>query len=109
MTHLTYLILLAGCLVATAPLELVLHTRVYARWGRLVATVVPVAVVFTGWDLYAVHAHQWSYARGRVVAVLPGGLPPEEVLFFVVVPICAILTLEAVRRRRPDWRIGARR
>jgi hypothetical protein len=28
------------------------------------------------------------------------------VLFFVVIPVCAILTLEAVARRRPGWPIG---
>ncbi len=34
---------------------------------------------------------------------LPYGVPIDEVLFFVVVPICGLLTLEAVRtlsRRR---------
>ena len=35
MEHLTYLGLLVGCLVVTAPLELVLRVRVYARWRRL--------------------------------------------------------------------------
>jgi hypothetical protein len=29
--------------------------------------------------------------------VLPGGLPLDEVLFFIVVPVCAILGFEAVR------------
>ena len=50
---------------------------------------------------------KWSYVRHWLVGwILPGGLPIEELLFFVVVPVCAILTLEAVRRRRPNWRIG---
>jgi hypothetical protein len=29
---------------------------------------------------------------------LPGGIPLEEVLFFLVVPLCAVLALEAVRK-----------
>ena len=29
---------------------------------------------------------------------LPGGIPVEEVLFFLVVPLCAVLALEAVRK-----------
>jgi hypothetical protein len=35
--------------------------------------------------------------------VLPGGVPVEELLFFVVVPTCAVLAFEAVRRVK-GWR-----
>jgi lycopene cyclase domain-containing protein len=105
--HLGYLAVLAGCLLGTAPLEVLLRTRVYARWRRLLATLAPVLVVFVGWDLYAVARHQWTFdPRGITGLRLPGGLPVEEVLFFVAVPVCAVLTLEAVRARRPHWRIG---
>lgn len=107
MAHLTYLALLASCLVGTAPLELLLHTRVYVRWRRLVAALLPTVVVFTAWDLYAIHRRQWTYERRWTTGVLlPGRLPLEELLFFVVVPTCAILAFEAVRQRRPRWPVG---
>jgi hypothetical protein len=32
--------------------------------------------------------------------ILPGGLPLEEVLFFLVIPVCAVLAFEAVKRWR---------
>jgi lycopene cyclase domain-containing protein len=105
--HLTYLAILAACVLGTLPLEFLLHTRVYARWRRLALTLLPVVVIFGGWDLLAIHQHTWHYdARHLVGVTLPGGLPLEEVLFFVVVPTCAVLTLEAVRVRRPSWLIG---
>jgi lycopene cyclase domain-containing protein len=108
--HLGYLAVLAGCLLGTAPLEFFLRTRVYARWRRLLATLVPVLAVFVSWDLYAVSRHQWTFDARSVTGIrLPGGLPIEEVLFFVVVPICAVLTLEAVRARRPGWMLGDER
>jgi lycopene cyclase domain-containing protein len=105
--HATYLLILAGCLIGTAPLEFVLHTRVYARWPRLLVTLVPVAVVFGLWDIAAIHAGWWHY-DGRYLAgvTLPGRLPLEELLFFLVIPTCAVLTLEAVRARKPHWLIG---
>jgi lycopene cyclase domain-containing protein len=107
MRHLLYVALLAACLLGTAPLEVVLHTRVYARWRRLLLALAPTVVVFVAWDLYAIHQHQWRYERRWTTGVLlPGRLPLEELLFFVVIPTCAILTLEAVRRRRPQWTIG---
>jgi lycopene cyclase domain-containing protein len=99
MGHLTYLSLLVGCLVVTAPLELLLGVRVYARWRRLVLAVLPEFVVFVLWVLYAIAAGHWDYSDELTLGVrLPGGIPVEEVLFFLVVPVCAVLALEAVRK-----------
>lgn len=107
MTHATYLVLLIGCLLATLPLELFLGTGVYARWRRLLMSVLPVAVVFGVWDMFAIRAGWWHYDPARLVGVtLPGRVPIEELLFFLVIPTCAVLTLEAVRARRPMWLIG---
>ena len=108
MRHLLYLGVLAGCLLATAPLEALLGARVWRRPLRLLLTVLPVAVVFTAWDVYAIARHHWSYDRARTTGVLlPGRLPVEELLFFLVVPICSVLTLEAVRAvaRARGWRL----
>ena len=105
--RLAYLLILAACVIGTLPLELVLHTRVYARWRRLLVALVPVVVVFGAWDLVAIHEQWWRYDSSYLVGVtLPGRLPLEELLFFVVIPTCAVLTLEAVRARRPHWLIG---
>ena len=99
VAHLTYLALLVGCLVVTAPLELLLGVRVYARWRRLLLAIVPEFVVFVVWVLYAIAAGHWDYSTTRTLDVrLPGGIPVEEVLFFLVVPVCAVLALEAVRK-----------
>jgi lycopene cyclase domain-containing protein len=99
-----YPAVLAGCLLATLPLELVLKTRVYAQPRRLVATLVPVLAVFVPWDALAVHAGHWHYQH--LLGARLGDLPVEELAFFLVVPVCSILTLEAVRRRRPQWLAG---
>ena len=96
-----YLLVMAGCVVVTLPLELVLRARVYARWRRLVRTLIPVLAVFVTWDALSIHAGFWSY-RDLTGAHL-GNLPIEELVFFVVVPVCSLLTFEAVRRLRPGW------
>ena len=105
MKPFAYLLVLAACLIGTAPLEVVLKTRVYARWRRLLLTLLPVVAVFVAWDLLAIRAGHWDYDAAQVTGVAVGALPLEELLFFVVIPICAILTLEAVRAVR-GWRVG---
>lgn len=105
--RLIYLTILAACIVGTLPLEFLLGTHVYARWRRLALTVLPVVVIFGGWDVAAIGQGVWSYDPRYLVGwTLPGRLPVEELLFFLVIPTCAVLTLEAVRARKPQWRIG---
>jgi lycopene cyclase domain-containing protein len=99
MTHLSYLAILLGCLVCVAPLAVVVRRAVWRHPVRLALTLLVVLLVFAGWDVYAIQAHQWTYARATTTGLLlPGRLPIEEALFFLVVPTCMILTFETVQR-----------
>lgn len=104
MTAWSYLGVLAVCLVLTAPLELVVGARVYRRPRRLALTLVVAMTPFVLWDVIAVARGHWDFAHERTLGfVLPGGLPLEELLFFVVIPICALLTHRAVLRLATRW------
>lgn len=104
MDRYQYLLVLAACLVVTLPLEVVVGARVWRRPRRLLATLAGPVVLFSAWDGAAIAAGWWRLNRRYVTGVeLPGHLPVEELAFFVVVPVCAVLTYEAVRR------VGARR
>ncbi|MET0740011.1 MAG: lycopene cyclase domain-containing protein [Candidatus Nanopelagicales bacterium] len=109
MSHFAYIGVLACCLLGTVWLEVVLRTRVYRRWRRLLLTLLPVVAVFVAWDVYAIAAHHWSFSSDQVTGIrLPGDLPLDELLFFVVIPICAVLAFEAVRAVR-GWPAGDER
>lgn len=105
-----YLLLMAACLLVTLPLEVVLRARVYRQPRRLVLALLPMLVVFLAWDVLGiVRGHWWYSERYTTGILLPLDVPVEEVVFFVVVPICALLTYEAVgtvlgwvRERRGD-------
>jgi lycopene cyclase domain-containing protein len=104
--HLSYVAVLAFCVVGTLPLELWLGVRVYRQWKRLLLTLLPVVAVFVVWDLYAISAGHWTFDEEQTTGVLLlGDLPLDELLFFVVVPTCALLSVEAVRKVR-GWPLG---
>jgi lycopene cyclase domain-containing protein len=91
-----YLFLLCACLAITAPLEL-FGAGVYRQPWRAIRAVAPVALVFLVWDAVAIAAHIWTYNPQFVSGIrLPGGTPIEEVLFFLVIPLCGLLTYNAV-------------
>lgn len=91
-----YALVLACCVVITLPLEFA-GARIYRRPGRTVRAILPVAVLFLVWDVLAIAAGVWGYTPRFLLGVtLPFGLPLEEVLFFVVVPLCGLLTYESV-------------
>ncbi len=91
-----YLMVLGACLLITAPLEL-FGKGVYRQARRAIAAIAPVAVVFLVWDAIAVRAQLWWYNSQYILGVhAPGDLPLEEVLFFVVIPLCGLLTYSAV-------------
>lgn len=91
-----YLLVLGACLAITAPLE-VFGGGVYRRPGRTARAVLPVAAIFLIWDEVAVAARVWSYDPAYITGLhIPFGVPIEEVLFFIVIPLCALLTYNAV-------------
>ena len=91
-----YLLVLGACLAITLPLE-ALGDGVYRRPRRTADAVLPVAAVFVLWDVVAIAAQVWTYNPRYVTGLqLPGSLPIEELLFFVVIPVCGLLTYNAV-------------
>ncbi|MET0698670.1 MAG: lycopene cyclase domain-containing protein [Mycobacterium sp.] len=108
MDHWQYLLVLGACLVITLPLELILGARVYRQPRRALFAILPIAVLFLIWDVVAIAAGVWRYNPQYITGItLPFGVPLEEALFFVIIPLCGLLTYGAVsalmsrtRRRR---------
>lgn len=98
MDRYQYLILMGLCLLLTLPLEFLLGARVWRQPRRLLFALVPVATVLLVWDMIAVARGHWGFNPKYTTGwnVLPG-IPVDEVVFFLAVPICGLLTLEAVR------------
>ena len=63
--------------------------------------------MFVVWDVLAIRAGHWAYDPRQTTGIALGDLPLEELLFFLVIPVCAVLTLEAVRAVK-GWRGGRR-
>lgn len=92
-----YLLLMGLCLLITLPLELLLGARVWRRPRRLLRVLAPLVVAYSVWDVVMIRLGSWDYSTEATTGVmLPFEMPLEELVFFIVIPICGLLTLEAV-------------
>lgn len=97
MDRYQYLALMGACVLITLPLELLFRARVYRRLRTLLLALVPVVVVFSIWDVLGIVRGHWSYNPRYVTGIeLPFDMPLEELVFFIVIPLCGLLTYEAV-------------
>jgi lycopene cyclase domain-containing protein len=86
-------------------LEIVLKIRVLKRIKRALMSIIPVAILFLIWDAYAVASGHWKFDPEQVLGIYgPFGIPLEEYLFFIIVPMAAILTIEGVTTVKPHLR-----
>jgi lycopene cyclase domain-containing protein len=88
-------------------LEIFLKVGVLRRLKRAVLSIIPTAIIFLVWDYYAVVNGHWWFDKEQVVGIFgPKGIPLEEFLFFIVVPLASLLTIEAVRTQKRHWKFG---
>ena len=88
-------------------LEIFLKVGVLRRLKRVVLSIIPTAIIFLVWDYYAVVSGHWWFDKEQVVGIFgPKGIPLEEFLFFIVVPLASLLTIEAVRTQKRHWKFG---
>lgn len=100
----SYLLILLFVLIGSGWLEFVMRTRLLPRWRSFLLTLVPVVAVFSLWDAYAIQSGHWYFNPDKITGILVwGGIPIDEILFFIVIPVASILTLEAVKSAKPQW------
>ncbi|MBV8982095.1 MAG: lycopene cyclase domain-containing protein [Acidimicrobiia bacterium] len=105
MDRYQYLLLLAACIAVTLPLEFVVGARVWRRPRRLISVLIVPVLVFMAWDSVSIHRGDWWFSSRFVTGLrVPGNVPVEELVFFIVVPVCGLLTYEAVHLVLNRWR-----
>ncbi len=109
LPHWAYAAMLAFCLAGTLPLIPVFRLQVLRQPRRLLLTVLAAGTPFLVWDLLATRAGHWRFDESQTLRWRVAGVPLEEVAFFVVIPVVAVLTYEAVRVVRRSGPVRPRR
>jgi len=102
-----YMAMLTFTIFGSFWLEIVLKIGVLKRIKRVLLSILPVAIFFLIWDAYAIDRGHWYFDQNQILGIFgPFDIPLEEFLFFTVVPMAAIMTIEGVRTVKKHWKIG---
>ena len=71
--------------------------RFYSKMKPLLIAVLLVGFIFVGWDIFATYRGHWSFNSLYVGETKLGGLPLEEILFFVTVSYSCLFVFESIR------------
>jgi lycopene cyclase domain-containing protein len=97
--------MIAFTVIGSFWLEIIFKVGVIRRWKRAFSSILPVSALFIIWDAYAIKQGHWFFDREQILGIFgPFGIPLEEYLFFIVVPMAALLTIEAVTTVKPHWK-----
>ena len=107
MLKFSYFAMLAFTVMGSFWLEIIFKVGVLRRAKRAALSIFPVAIIFLIWDYYAVHSGHWYFDKEQVVGIYgPAGIPLEEFIFFIIVPLAGLMTIEAVRSVKKHWTYG---
>lgn len=107
MIRWSYMAMLAFTVCGSFWLEIFLKVEVLRRVKRVALSIAPPALLFLIWDAIAITHKNWTFDDRQILGIYPvAHIPLEEFLFFLVVPIAAIMTIEAVRSVKNRWLVG---
>jgi len=105
MLKLSYLAMLIFTMVASFWLEIAFKVRVLRRMKRVLLSLLPISLGFLIWDAYAIAQGHWYFDQKQVTGINgPFNIPIEEILFFLIIPIAVLMTLEGVASIKPEWK-----
>jgi lycopene cyclase domain-containing protein len=89
--------MLAFVVAASWGLEFAFRIRVLRSPKRLLKTLALVVPPFIIWDCYAISNGHWHFDPNLTSGIIgPLSIPLEEYLFFIIIPVAALLTFEGV-------------
>ena len=98
LSHWSYVAMLLFVVAGSWWLELAFSLRVLRRPRLLISAIVPVSIFFLIWDAFAINQDHRTFDPKQTLGIVgPFNIPFEEYLFFLVIPIAAVLTLEGVK------------
>lgn len=92
-----YFLLLIICLIVPLIYSFSKKLDFYKYPKRIIYSIGLPFLIFLLWDIFAAYRGHWSFNQNYIIGFQLFGLPIEEILFFIIIPFCALFTWESVK------------
>lgn len=80
--------------------------KTYKNWRGLLAGFLLVSLPFILWDVWAAAAGHWFFSDQYIYEFRIGGVPLEELLFFVTVPFAMCFVWDSLKKHIPSKEVS---
>jgi len=99
VAHFHYAVVLLFVAICAIGVNVGFRLRITHLWRVFLATDAAILLIYTAWDIWAVENHNWRFDSAQILGLrIFAGLPIEEILFFVIVPLITVLTYLALSK-----------
>lgn len=88
---------------------ILLKKKVWVNFRAYFKAMLPVSTIFLIWDALATARHDWAFNPKYTIGLKLGGLPLEEILFFVTTSFACLFIYQAVMKLRKDTELSIAR
>ena len=99
MAKFHYALVLLFIAVCAVGVNASFRLKISRHWRIFLATDAVILALYTAWDVWAIENHNWRFDSAQILGLrIFAGLPIEEILFFIVVPLMTVLTYLALSK-----------
>ncbi|CAB5241355.1 unannotated protein [freshwater metagenome] len=92
MEQFSYLAVLGVIAICAIGVNFAFALKISQFWRTFLKVDLTILVIYVAWDVWAVSKGSWRFDPSQIIGIfIPGHLPIEELLFFILVPLMTVL------------------
>jgi len=97
--HFTYLAVLAFIAVCAIVVNFLFRIRISRQWKTFLQVDLIIIALYGTWDIWAAARKAWYFDDRQVIGIkLFWLLPIEEILFFILVPLMVLISIQSLEK-----------
>jgi len=97
--HFTYLAVLGFIAICAVVVNFLFRIQIVRQWKVFLKVDLLLIALYGSWDVWAANRKAWYFDDQQILGLkIFGVLPIEEILFFILVPLMVLISLQSLEK-----------